>query len=96
MAWHTIASTSITERVASFGALVAAARRAACGHQRTRDVADFLLALEPPGLCAGGCFRYMDDVLVFEAKRALWGIRRPAEELVRMCLDDRDQGEGDH
>jgi len=35
------------ERVASFGALVAAARRAARGHRRSPDVADFLLDLEP-------------------------------------------------
>lgn len=35
------------ERVASFGLLVAAARRAAQGHRRSPEVADFLLELEP-------------------------------------------------
>ncbi len=35
------------DRVASFGALVAAARRAARGHRSSAEVADFLLKLEP-------------------------------------------------
>ena len=35
------------ERVASFGALVAAARRAARGHRSSPEVADFLFKLEP-------------------------------------------------